>query len=163
MSREQWLLRGLVAAGTMVAFIATGVAHVLLATVLAAAMALTWALVPESGFGATAIGYVLLTLALGRGHDLSSSALVVAAGLVVAHVAALLASYVPDRAAPDAAVVRLWTLRGLVTLLVAAVAFVVAAAVGDQGTVIWGAAAAVAVAGAIGGLVVVRRMGGNEW
>ena len=114
------ILRGTVFAGPVVALLMTGPAGhwppwwlvVPLAGLAAAAAA-----APDSPMLAGAGLLVLVWWTVSLGDGVPASVLVAAAALVVAHVAALLASYGPRDMPVDRATVLLWVRRGALVLL----------------------------------------------
>jgi hypothetical protein len=129
LSRSQLLLRVPVLLGPMVALLATGPAGNwppwwVVAGVLALAAA--FAARPDSQSGAAAFLAVLVWWVISLGDDLQPEILLAAAALVVAHVAAVLASYGPSAMPLDPAAVRLWARRGLLVLLTVPAAWVAA-------------------------------------
>jgi len=86
---------------------------------LVLALAVGWALLPESLLGTTCLALVLAWWGLADLTELPAASLVAALGLLVAHVAALVAAYGPPELAVDAPTARLWLVRGA-TLFVAA-------------------------------------------
>lgn len=151
-SRGQWALRLIVLGGVAVALVALGrPGHPLPAGLLliGLALALVFALRPESSAGLLALGYVLVVAAIRERHRVDVSALAVVVGLLAAHVAATLASYTPARATPDRATVLLWARRAVLVLVPAVVAWAAVAVVGDAGRVVWVLGAALVVAAAV--------------
>jgi hypothetical protein len=114
-TRGQWATRLVVVAGPLLALFARtpsmGAPHAW-AVLMVLALAVGWALVPESVVGAVTLLVVGFSWASGDSVDVAVGALVAAAGMLAAHVAALLASYGPSRLPIDPGTVRLWTLRG---------------------------------------------------
>lgn len=134
-ARSQIALRVLVLLGPVASVLAAGPAgHAppwwLVAVVAALAGASAW--VPDSPFGVAPFLVVLGWWTTGLGDSTSAWVLAGAAGLVVAHVAGVLASYGPATMAVDAATVRLWARRGALVLLTAPVALLVTRVLGDE-------------------------------
>jgi hypothetical protein len=120
MATSQLVLRALVLLGPVVALLATGPAGhwppwwiVLPVLGLAAG----FARLPDSSLGAAVFLVVIGWWIVSLPDDLQAEVLVAAVALVVAHVAALLASYGPDAMHVDAATARLWVRRGALALL----------------------------------------------
>lgn len=117
-----WLLRAAVAVGPVVATLLTAVAGPgpgLWLVLLVAVLACGWALFPESAVGIAVLTLVVAWWAVGPDGDDALHPVVIAAAacLVLAHVAALLASYAPVEATVSRGLVRLWVRRGVVVLL----------------------------------------------
>ncbi|KQW45141.1 hypothetical protein ASC77_20395 [Nocardioides sp. Root1257] len=120
LSRSQLVLRVLIFLGPVVAVLAAGPAGrwptwwVALGIVVLAG---AFAAMPESAVGAAVMLAVLAWWAGALDDGLHPAVLVAATGLLVAHLAALLAGYGPDRMPVDPALVRLWVRRGALLLL----------------------------------------------
>lgn len=131
----QWALRVMCVLGLLVALLATGLAGVrpdLWLIVLVGALALMYAVAPESAAGTVAMAFVLFWWGLALRDGLHPAALLAALGLVTAHLAGLLATYGPARMAVDPATVLLWLRRGAQVLLFSLVLYGVAVLVRDQ-------------------------------
>ena len=131
MPRSQLVLRALVLLGPVVALLATGPAGhwppwwlVVPLTVLAAMAAAA----PDSPMLAGAGLLVLVWWSVSLGDGVPASVLAAAAALVVAHLAALLASYGPREMPLDRATLLLWVRRGALVLLTVPGAWVAARA-----------------------------------
>ncbi|GAA4371468.1 hypothetical protein [Nocardioides caricicola] len=128
-SSSQIALRALVLLGPVVAVLATGPAGNwppwwIAGAVVGTAAAAAWA--PDSPYG-TAAGLVVLGWwAIALEDSLPASILVAALALVVAHVAALLASYGPPTMPLDSATLVLWVRRGALVALTVPAAWVLA-------------------------------------
>lgn len=126
-SRGQWVLRVLIVVGVLGALLATafdGPWPALWLILATAASAAVWAAFPESAAGAVALGLVITWWGIGLDQGLTWWCLLAVAGLLLAHVAALLASYGPgEQPVVRAAVVR-WAARGLLLLALAALVLV---------------------------------------
>lgn len=137
----QWAARAAVAALPVVGFLcvrAAGAATPTWLVVVVALVSLYWAAVPESPAGAAALAVVAVWWGLELGADIDPFALLAAAALLVAHVAAVVASYGPATMRLDPAVVRLWLRRAaLIYLPVPAVYLVAAWAQGMSGSTGW--------------------------
>jgi hypothetical protein len=140
-SRGQWALRLLVLLGPVVALLAQwpslGPPRPWLVA-LTLALAGGWALVPESVVGGVVLLVVAFSWVNGLEHRLPLGALVAAAALLVAHLAALLASYGPARLPVSPSVVRVWVRRGVLLFLSAPAVWLLARGVGrlpDSGSV----------------------------
>ena len=176
-TRGSWVLRLLVALGPLVALLASGAGGApppVWLVVAVTGLGLGAAVRPESPLGAGAFLLVLARWALGPeqpGPPLA--ALLAAAGLLVAHVAAVLVSYGPDRLPVDRALLRRWVVRGAGALALAPVAWGLARAVEGRPAPagVWVAAlVAVSVAAARGRGDAARRpgragsrAGGRSW
>ncbi|MFN8193648.1 MAG: hypothetical protein U0R80_05100 [Nocardioidaceae bacterium] len=128
-SRAQWVLRVLVALCPLGATLATGPAGswpspVLLVPV--GVLAVGAAVAPESLAAAVACCLVLASWALAPVDPLHPMVLVASALLLVTHLAAMLAAAGPGGVTPEAALVRLWVLRGVLVWAPAPVLFAVA-------------------------------------
>ncbi|MEP9364286.1 hypothetical protein ABLE68_15065 [Nocardioides sp. CN2-186] len=120
LSTSQIVLRALIIVGPVVAVLATGPAgHWPPWWMVAAVLALAsgFAALPESPVGVVTFLVVLAWWLLALDDGLHTSVLVVAAALVVTHIAAQLASYGPAAMPVDAALTRVWVQRGIVVLL----------------------------------------------
>ena len=125
----QAALRTTIVAGVMVALLATGLRGVWPAwwlVVLVAGLAVAFALLPEAPMGTVATGLVLAWWGFAFRGGPYPEALLAAAGLLTAHLAAVVAGYGPRDLPPDPATVRLWAVRGAVVFLAAPVVYVVA-------------------------------------
>ena len=126
-------LRLLVVLGPLVAMLASGLGGAVPPVWLVVAvtgLGLGAAVLPESPLGAAALLLVVARWTLGPeqpGPPLG--ALVAVTGLLVAHVAAVVVSYGPDRLPVDGPLLRLWVGRGAAALSVAPLAWVLARAV----------------------------------
>lgn len=150
-SRAQWLLRAAVWAGLAVALFSTGLAGraptpLLAGTVLS--LGLVFALAPRSGIGVGAMGLVLVWWATGPDDPLHPGLLVAGAGLVTAHLAAMLAADGPGRSTPQRRLVLMWVRRGFLVWAPLPVLYAVARGLrGAPATAyVWSAALAVLVA-----------------
>lgn len=147
-------LRTAIAAGPLVALLASGLDGELpppWLVVVVAAFSVAHALLPDSQLGTTAALLVVAWWALGPVAALPASLLVAAAGLLAAHVCALVAAYGPPELPLDPALLRRWLRRGLLALLAAPLVWLVVAAVDDQPEPagIWVAALVAATVGAV--------------
>jgi hypothetical protein len=134
-TRGQVALRLVVLAGPLVALLARalgGDAPAVLSVMLVAVSGAAAARYPESPAGTVAAVLVLLSWANGIGTAVPAAAVVAAAGLLAAHVAAVLASYGPDDLPLDRDLTLRWTVRGLVALVAAPVVWALAAALRAQ-------------------------------
>ena len=134
-ARSQLALRALVLLGPVAAVLAAAPAgHAppwwLVGAVAALAGASAWE--PDSPFGVAPFLVVLGWWAAALGDSPSAWVLAAATGLVVAHVAGVLASYGPATMPIDAATVPLWAGRGALVLLAAPVAWAVTRLLGDE-------------------------------
>lgn len=125
----QAALRTTIVAGVMVALLATGLRGVWPASwfvVLVAGLAVAFALLPEAPMGTVATGLVLAWWGFAFRGGPYPEALLAAAGLLTAHLAAVVAGYGPRDLPPDPATVRLWAVRGTAVFLAAPAVYVVA-------------------------------------
>jgi hypothetical protein len=113
----------------MVALLATGLRGVWPAwwlVLLVAGLASAFSLLPEAPMGTVATGLVLVWWGFAFRDGPHPQALLAAAGLLVAHLAAVLAGYGPRDLPLDPATVRLWAVRGALVFLAAPAVFAVA-------------------------------------
>ncbi len=137
----QWVARAAVAVLPVVALLcvrAAGAATPPWLVVVVALVSLYWAAVPESAAGAAVLAVVAVWWGLRLGADVDPFALPAAAALLIAHVAAVVASYGPATMRLDPAVVRLWVRRAATIYLpVPAVYLIAALAEGMSGSTGW--------------------------
>ena len=154
-----WVLRGVLAAATLLALLAgipedyTPPTFVVVVVAVGATVSMFR---PEHlGLSITS-GIVILWWALELRSDMPVAVLVVAAGLIIAHVAATLLAYGPPSLAVDPALVVLWGMRAAMTWTAALAVWVVARAYSGHGSpeLFWLAGLAAAGAGAVVGAVV---------
>ena len=117
---SQLVLRALVLLASAVALLATGPAGHwppwwVAVPVLGLAVGFAW--LPDSPFGAAVFLAVVGWWTVSLPDALEAEVVVAAAALLVAHVAALLASYGPAPMPVDAATLRLWVRRGALVLV----------------------------------------------
>lgn len=125
----QLALRGTLVVGLLVALLATGLRGVWpdwWLVVLVTGLAVGFSLLPESAMGTVATVLVLGWWGFAFRGGPYAPALLAAAGLLVAHVAAVVASYGPHDLPLDPATVRLWAVRGALVFLAAPTVFAVA-------------------------------------
>ncbi|MGH3336350.1 MAG: hypothetical protein ACRDOZ_11065 [Nocardioides sp.] len=125
----QWALRATIVAGLLVALLATGMRGVWPAwwlVILVAGLAVGFALRPEAPMGTVATGLVLAWWGFAFRDGPHPQALLAAAGLLTAHVAAVLTGYGPRDLPLDPTTVRLWAVRGALVFLAAPAVFAVA-------------------------------------
>jgi hypothetical protein len=114
------VLRAIIVLGPVVAVLAAGPAGhwppwwVLAVTIVCAG---GFAAFPESTFGAGAVLVVLAWWTVGLDDGLHPAVLVAATALLVAHLAAVLASYGPGEMPVERALAWLWVRRGALALL----------------------------------------------
>jgi hypothetical protein len=119
MPTSQIVLRALVLLGPVVALLATGPAGhwppwwIVLGVV---AMSAGFAARPDSPLGAAVSLAVLVWWTISLSDTVQPEVMLAAAGLVVAHLAALVASYGPNALPVTAATLRRWALRGVLVL-----------------------------------------------
>jgi hypothetical protein len=158
----QWALRGVVVAGLMVALLATGLRGDWPAwwlVVLVGGLAAGFAVFPEAAVGTTATALVLAWWGFAFRGGPYPEALLAAAGLLSAHVAAVVAGHGPGDMPVDPATVRRWVVRSLVVFTASPAVFVVALLLRDQPEPagIWVAGLAAALVTAVAaGLVMAR-------
>lgn len=155
----QWALRAGVVAGLLLATVAPAVdgrSPGAPTVVVCAVVALLAGVLPETHTVAAATLLVLVSWLVHDRDGLGAGVLLGAAGLVLAHVAAALAAYVPPRGAPDRGLVLLWLRRGILVLVPAAIAFALVRWVGDGGEELWVAGGIVVVLAAFGTALVMR-------
>lgn len=99
---------------------------------LVVALALGWALLPETVIGTLAMALVVGWWGAAGSGDLPGETIAAAAALLVAHVAATVISYGPPELALDRAVVRLWLTRGATLAAVAPLVWLLAALLRGQ-------------------------------
>ena len=131
----QWVLRAVVVLGVVLALFATvpaGATPAVWLVLLVLVCAGVFAVFPDSAAGAGALFLVVAWWGVGLRDGLHPAALLAAAGLVTAHVAATVADLGPGTLPLDRAVVVRWTVRGLLVLLAAVLAWGVATLVRDQ-------------------------------
>ena len=133
-TRGQWALRAVVVLGVLTALLASGPAGApppQPLVLVVAALALAHARSPESAAGVGSLGLVVCWWAVAV-DVLHPAALLAAAGLLAAHVAALVAAYGPDQLGVDPAVLRRWLLRAGLVLLPAPGLYGAAVALRDR-------------------------------
>jgi hypothetical protein len=124
----QWALRLVVVLAPMLALVVRG--QVLgglppWALVVMLALCVGWALAPESVAGVAVLVLVGWSWAGATGEP-SAAVLAAAAAMLVAHLAALVLSYGPDRLPVQWTVVRVWAVRGAMVFPTAVVAWLLA-------------------------------------
>ena len=149
-----WCLRAVAALGPLLAVTAgapEGFVPSLFVVVVAAALGLAYAFLPEHFIGSIVLVVVLLWWSLHVGSAMPGGALVAAAALVAAHVAGVLLGYGPPRMAVGADLVLPWVVRGALVWLAAPVVWVAARAYSgeDSPTSYWLGGLAVALVGAV--------------
>jgi hypothetical protein len=149
-TRGQWGLRALMVLGPLVAIFARwgslGAPRPWLVG-LVLMLAVGWALAPESVVGAVTLLVVGFSWASSEVTEVPWMALAAALGMLVAHLAALVASYGPRRLPVAPSVARLWAIRGAVVFAAAPLVWLLTTAVRDlpgSGTV-WVAGLVVAL------------------
>lgn len=149
-----WALRGILAAGLMLALLA-GIPEdytppLVLVVVVAAASALS-AIRPEHLVVSITMGVVIVWWALQLHTEMPVAVLVVAAGLIVSHVAATMLAYGPTSLAIDPALAVLWTMRAAMTWTAGLVVWAVARAYAGHGSpgTFWLTGLAAALVGAV--------------
>jgi hypothetical protein len=127
--------RLLMLVGPVVALVAAAVAEVPppgWVVALVVALAVGWAVMPESLLGTLCLALVLAWWGVADLDGLPPEALFAAVGLLVSHVAAVVAAYGPPEMAIDAPTARLWFGRGAVVLIAAPVVWLLAVLLRDQ-------------------------------
>ena len=99
---------------------------------LVVALAVGWALMPESLFGTLCLGLVLAWWGIAELDGLPAESLLAAAALLAAHVAAIVTAYGPPEMDIDPATVRLWLARGALVAIAAPVVWLLAVVLRDQ-------------------------------
>ena len=166
-TRGQWALRATVVAGLMVALLATGLRGVWPAwwlVVLVGGLAVGFALLPEAPVGTTATALVIAWWGFAFRDGPHAQALVAAAGLLAAHVAALIAGYGPGDMPVDPATARRWALRGAAVFMAAPLVFAVAILVRGEPepSGIWVAGLSAALATTVAAGLVLARSGSDS-
>jgi hypothetical protein len=153
-----WLLRGVLAAATMLALLA-GIPEdytpsVFVVVVVAVGVVIGM-LRPEHLALSVTMGIVIVWWALQLRSEMPVAVLVVAAALIVAHVAATLLAYGPRSLAVDPALAVLWGMRAAMTWTAALAVWVVARAYSGHGSpeLFWLAGLAAAAVAAVVGAV----------
>jgi hypothetical protein len=149
-----WVLRGVLAAGLVLALVAgipEGYTPPVLLVGVVVAGALVAAFRPDSLGVSVTMGVVIFWWALQLRSEMPGAVLVSAAGLVVAHVAATLLTYGPVNLQVDPQLALLWAMRGAMTWTAALAVWAVARAYTGHGspTLFWLAGLAAAVVGAV--------------
>jgi hypothetical protein len=133
-SRGQWALRLVVVAGSALALFSRtpslGAPQPWIA-VIVVALAVGWALFPESVVGSVTLLAVGFSWASSDVTEVPVAALVASLGMLAAHVAAVVVSYGPARLPVDLRVARLWALRGGGAFGAAVLVWVLARTVAD--------------------------------
>ena len=148
----QWALRVTAALGPVVAMLATwptGHPPRAWLVLLVAGLSIGHGRLPESPIGIVAMALVVVWWGLASGDSVSAWALVAAAGLLVSHVAALVAAYGPDGLGVDPGTVRLWAVRAATVFLIAPAVWAVALIVRGRPELPWLWVAGLAVAFAV--------------
>ena len=133
-TRGQWVLRLIVVAGPVLALFARTPslgAPPIWVVALVVALAVGWALMPESVVGAVVLLVVGFSWASSETVDVPVGALVAALAMLAAHVAALVSSYGPPRLPVDRGAARLWALRGAAVFAAAVLVWLLARVVAD--------------------------------
>lgn len=131
----QWVLRALIVVGVLGALFATvpaGATPAPWLVVLVLVVSLIFAVFPDSAAGSAALLLVVVWWGVSLRDGLHPTALAAAAGLVLAHVAATVADLGPGTLPLDRGVLVRWSLRGLLVLVTAPLAWGVATLVRDQ-------------------------------
>ncbi len=149
-----WVLRGLVAAGLLLALlcgIPEGYTPPVVLVVFVLAAGVFAAFRPEHLAVSLAMGVVVFWWMLQLRFEMPSAALVAAAGITLSHVAATLLAYGPPTLPVDPPLALLWAMRGVMTWTGALLVWVVARAYTGHGSpeLYWLAGLATAVVGAV--------------
>ena len=160
----QWTLRGAVVAGVMVGLLATGLSGAWPPSwlvVLVLGLAVGFALLPEAPIGTTVTVLVIAWWGLAFRGGPYPEALLGAAGLLTAHLAALVAGYGPGDLPVELATVRRWAVRGALVFTAAPTVYVVAILLRGQPEPpgIWVAGLAAALATTLAAAFVLVRGG----
>jgi hypothetical protein len=100
--------------------------------VLIGVLAVGWAFMPESLLGTMCLALVLAWWGVADLVGLPAEALIAALGLLVAHVAAVVAAYGPSEMSVDGPTARLWVVRAALVLIAAPVVWLLAVVLRDQ-------------------------------
>jgi len=151
---SQVVARVLILLGPVVGLVAAVVADVPppgWVAALVVALAIGWAFMPESLLGTLCLALVLAWWGVADLVGLPAEALVAALGLLVAHVAGIVAGYGPPEMALDGPTARLWLTRGALVFAAAPVVWLFAVALNDQPEPpgVWIAAMVAVVVGAV--------------
>lgn len=156
----QWILRSGIALGPLVAVLLAAVAGAGFSptfTFVVVLLGLVGAAMPASPAPTVASLLVVAWWAVRADDELHPVVLVAAAGLLVAHVGALLAELGPASYAVDRATVVLWLRRAAVVWTVSALAWLVGRIGADDLPGLWAAGAVVAVVLTLAGSGIARR------
>lgn len=126
---SQLMARLLMLLGPVVGLVAAAAADVPppgWVTALVVVLAVGWAFMPESLLGTMCLAVVLAWWGIADFTEVPAEALVAALGLLVAHVAAVLAAYGPPEMAIDTPTVRLWLTRGAAVFVTAPIVWMLA-------------------------------------
>ena len=153
-SPGQWLLRAVIVLtplGAVLAGIPAGATPGIVFFLVLVVVAVLFALFPASQGGVVVLLMPVVWWAAAPDDPLHPMSMVAAAALVACHVAALLASYGPDRLLLDPILVRLWVRRAVLLLLPVPVVWAAADVLaGEQARpAVWVAGLAIACVGAI--------------
>jgi hypothetical protein len=149
-----WVLRGVVAVGLMLAQLAgmpAGYTPPVALVVVVAALSLASVFRPDHLVVSVTMGIVIVWWALQLRTEMPAAVLVVAAGLVSAHVAATLLAYGPTSLPVDPALAVLWTMRTAMTWTAGLGVWAVARAYEGHGSPVtfWLTGLAAALVGAV--------------
>lgn len=164
-ARSVWVTRAVLVVGMLLGLLAGvpwGFTPPVLVVVVVAVGGGAAAWRPEGLAGPLTLGVVVLFWGLQLHHEVPASVLAAAAGVLTAHVAAVLLAYGPSWMPLPRAVVALWVVRGLLVWLVAPVIWLVARAYAGQATPtsFWlGGLAAAGVAAVVAAVTVPTRGG----
>lgn len=153
-----WVLRGVLAAATMLALLAgipEGYTPSIVVVVIVALGTTVAVFRPEHLALSVTMGFVILWWALQLRSEMPVAVLVAAAGLVIAHVAATLLAYGPPSLAVDPALAVLWGMRAGMSWAAALAVWVVARAYAGHGSpeLFWLSGLATAAVAAVVGAV----------
>lgn len=149
-----WALRATMVAGIVLALVATsfaGAAPAPWLVLVVTGFALGFARFPESHAGMVAMSFVVVWWGVSLRDSLQPQILVAAAGLLVSHLAGVVAAYGPDDLPVDPRTLRRWVWRGGTAFLLAPVLWLAGLLVRDRPEPpgVWIAGLAVALLGTV--------------
>ena len=158
-SPGQWLLRVVIVLtplGAVLAGIPAGATHGIVFLLVLLVLSALFALFPASQGGVLVLLVPVVWWSAAPDDPLHPMSMVAAAALLACHVAALLASYGPDRLPLDPVLVRLWVRRAVLLLLPVPVVWTVADVLAGERErpAVWVAGLAIACVGAVVSTVV---------
>jgi hypothetical protein len=145
----------------VVALLVAPVRPSLLVAALVVVGSVLWCVFPELAAGPVVLLAVMVWWSLAVPDPVQPRVLAAALALVAAHVAGLLASYGPARAALDRGLVVMWVRRGLLAFVAAPVAYATVVGLDDPDARMWPLAVAVLVVLALVAGLQFRQPSGN--